>query len=174
MLTLIVIGGALNLITRDLAALGITLQSVQQVVHTPLSNTTSESKRSNSFYGTPLSNTSEKPTSNSFFTPLTNDAETPTSSSFFTPLSNESEKPSYFGPQPLRSLPPQHLHNTKEYLFQSEGGDDTFGPDPTLMEPGAFEVMSSLEPLSAWVGTIPDFENQGGPSYAGSAYSPAI
>lgn len=47
-------------------------------------------------------------------------------------------------------------------LFQSQDGSvDAFGPDPMAMEPGVFEAMSSLEPLSAWFGTIPEYENPG-------------
>jgi hypothetical protein len=45
-----------------------------------------------------------------------------------------------------------------DYLFQSQGGADSFGPDPMAMEARGFEAMSSLEPLSAWVGTIPEYD----------------
>lgn len=34
-----------------------------------------------------------------------------------------------------------------------------FGPDAMSMEPGVFEAMSTLEPLSIRVGTIPESEN---------------
>ena len=64
----------------------------------------------------------------------------------------------FYGAQGLPGFPGRPISSPADYLFQSQGGIDTVEPDPMAMEPGLFEAMSSLEPLSAWVGTIPKFE----------------
>ena len=77
------------------------------------------------------------------------------------PSSAASENP-FYQTQGLPGFQSQPMSpNPTEYLFQSHGGSDSFGPDPMAMEPGLFEAMSSLEPLSAWVGTIPEFDKPG-------------
>ena len=45
-----------------------------------------------------------------------------------------------------------------EYLFQSPGnGVQGFSSEHNGLNPDMFEAMSTLQPLSAWVGTIPDY-----------------
>lgn len=63
--------------------------------------------------------------------------------------------------QGLAGLQGQPMSNPMEYLFQSQDGADGFDPGATAMQPGVYEAMSSLEPLSAWVGTIPEFDQTG-------------
>ncbi|KAI6782352.1 Nitrogen assimilation transcription factor nit-like protein [Emericellopsis cladophorae] len=111
-----IIGGALNLINKELASLGISLKSSAYMTPDPTSAVPEgpaqspfyAAHRSNSFHGIPLTNS----------------------------------------PTPSTDLGPQQHR-----------GFDTFGPsDTTAMEPGMYEAMSSLEPLSAWVGTIHNFD----------------
>lgn len=109
------IGAALSLVTRELTALGLTLDSMQPVaVHTPSS---------------------------------TSSGAGPTPSHFFADVSA--------GHQPLTT--------PVEYLFQFPGGFEGFGPDHMATEAGVFEAMSTLEPLSAYVGTIPDYDQHSTP-----------
>ena len=112
-----VIGGALNLLTKELAAHGITLDSATYHTTPQTPSASSEKAPENPFYR-----------SNSF-------------SGFYN----------------------QPVSTPEGFLFQSHGGIDSFGPDPMAMEPGVFEAMSSLEPLSAWVGTIHNFDPPHGP-----------
>lgn len=62
-------------------------------------------------------------------------------------------------PQPQQQQPQQPQQadaGLTDYLFQPQS--DGFGPDPGAMGPGVFEAMSSLQPMSAWVGTINEFD----------------
>jgi hypothetical protein len=110
-----VIGGALNLLNKELAALGLNLGSLQPVAtHTPSS---------------------------------TASGATPPPNHFFADV----------------SAPHQPPTNPVEYLFQFHGGLEGFGPDPMAMEAGVFEAMSTLEPLSAYVGTIHEYDHHSTP-----------
>lgn len=68
------------------------------------------------------------------------------------PLGN----PVYSIPGNLPNQPPQM---PPQQLFQAPWGDN-LGPDSMTVDPGIFEAMSSLEPLSVRVGTIHDADNQ--------------
>lgn len=118
----LVIGGALNLVTKELSSLGISLDSA--IYHQYQHQAQPE----------PTSAMPEKAAENPFL-------QGPV-------LSN-------YQPPPPTSNP---THAPADYLFQSQGGADSFGPDPMAMEARGFEAMSSLEPLSAWVGTIPEYD----------------
>jgi hypothetical protein len=109
------IGGALNLLNKELAALGLNLGSLQPVAaHTPSS---------------------------------TASGTTPAPNHFFADVSTPHQPPT----------------NPVEYLFQFHGGLEGFGPGPMAMEAGVFEAMSTLEPLSAYVGTIHEYDHHSTP-----------
>jgi hypothetical protein len=46
---------------------------------------------------------------------------------------------------------------SSEFLFQADLGG--FGPDLQSMEHDGLQTMSSLEPLSPWLGTLHDFDH---------------
>ncbi|KAF4124972.1 Fungal trans [Geosmithia morbida] len=136
-----VIAGALNLIHRELARLGIPLSmaTYQPPATAPFADPAPKmAPGGNAFYGTPgaaMSPFDEQPQPQPHGHPQ-------------------------HGPQPGPQLGPQP--QPMEYLFQSQAeGVDAFGPDPIAMAPGVFEAMSSLEPLSAWMGTINEYDVPG-------------
>lgn len=112
------LGGALNLINKELAALGINMHAVHQALQTsqilPIVNTPSE-------------------------------ASMP-------------EMPEVVYGPPVQGEPSQPPPSGTEFLFQAPiNGTEGFNPEPNGLDAGVFEAMSTLQPLSAWVGTIPEY-----------------
>lgn len=78
-----------------------------------------------------------------------------------TPSEKAASQP-FYDAQNVSGFSSQPQSQPTDYLFQSHPGVDTFGaPDPMAMEACVFESMSTLEPLSAWVGTIHEFDPPG-------------
>lgn len=67
------------------------------------------------------------------------------------------------GPSMYHTSPdmPRQVPLTNHPVFQPALGHN-FGPDPMSMEPGVFETMSTLEPLSTRVGGMPGSHNPSG------------
>ncbi|CAH0029873.1 unnamed protein product, partial [Clonostachys rhizophaga] len=112
------LGGALNLINKELAILGINMNAVNQALQTsqilPIVNTPSE-------------------------------ASMP-------------EMPEVVYGPPVQGEPSQPPPTGTEFLFQAPiNGTEGFNPEPNSLDAGVFEAMSTLQPLSAWVGTIPEY-----------------
>lgn len=115
------LGGALNLINKELAILGINMNAVNQALQTsqilPMVNTPSEASM---------------------------------------PEMPEMPEVAY-GP-PVQGEPLQPPPTGTEFLFQAPiNGTEGFNPEPNGLDAGVFEAMSTLQPLSAWVGTIPEY-----------------
>jgi hypothetical protein len=62
-----------------------------------------------------------------------------------------------YGPPEHPGMANAHPMISSEFLFQADLGG--FGPDLQSMEHDGLQTMSSLEPLSPWLGTLHDFDH---------------
>ena len=70
------------------------------------------------------------------------------------------QTPLYGAPDPFQNQAMPQTFDDPGLLFQSQVDVNNFDGSFATMEPAVFETMSNLEPLSAWVGTLPQFGQQ--------------